>query len=337
MQTSNVERLLAWSQLRHRIIALQLEADLPKLADDSKHELTYVPVCLGGPGPSDGFWPEQRRTVALCEEGLRLDEFILQESARCTRSPTKEEREAQQERELPFLRKLIDLTYEAYRKDWVGQGMKISPAFLWAVRQKVFAAVTLYLMEDEKLTKELLNTSCLHLPVGFAPAHLARLLRRLPMSSLSHRRFQATDYINNLVKRIRVEALKLESVGPSLKKEWTAAEQEQARGSPQPGDAGEAQTLVVGQGNTRKPHNVHHDPLKALIGTTKRDHPGISHRDLCRGLDVKRAELPRGSTWQKKSGERSWIGNCNCDAVRPLMDTYFSKIPPASPERKHTK
>ncbi len=93
----------------------------------------------------------------------------------------------------------------------------------------------------------------------------------------------------------------------------------------------------VGQGNTRKPHNVHHDPLKALIGTTKRDHPGISHRDLCRGLDVKRAELPRGSTWQKKSGERSWIGNCDCDAVRPLMDTYFSKIPPASAERKSTK
>jgi hypothetical protein len=93
----------------------------------------------------------------------------------------------------------------------------------------------------------------------------------------------------------------------------------------------------VGQGNTRKPRNVHHDPLKALIGTTKRDHPGISHRDLCRGLDVKRVELPRGSTWQKKSGERSWIGNCDCDAVRPLMDTYFSKIPPASPERKNTK
>ena len=112
---------------------------------------------------------------------------------------------------------------------------------------------------------------------------------------------------------------------------------EQARGSPQSSGAVEAQTLVVGHGNTRKPRNVHHDPLKALIGTTKRDHPGISHRDLCRGLDVKRAELPRGSTWQKKSGERSWIGNCDCDAVRPLIDTYFSKIPPASPERKSTK
>lgn len=229
MPASEVERLVVWSQLRHRIIAFQLEADLPKLTDDSKQALTYIPVYLGGPGPSESFWPERRRAVALREEGLSLDEFILQESARPTRGPTDEEREAQQERELPFLRKLIDLTYEAYRKDWVEQGKEISPAFLWAVRRKVFAAVTLYLMEDEKLTKELLNTSCLHLPVGFAPARLAKLLKRLPMSSLSHRRFQATDYIHNLMKRIAAEALKLESVGPSLKKEGTAVEQEQSR------------------------------------------------------------------------------------------------------------
>lgn len=244
MPASEVERLVVWSQLRHRIIAFQLEADLPKLTDDSKQELTYIPVFLGGRGPSDSFWQEQRRVVALHDEGLRLDEFILQESARPTRGPTDEEREAQQERELPFLRKLIDLTYEAYRRDWVEQGKEISPAFLLAVRQKVFAAVTLYLMEDEKLTKELLNTSCFHLPVGFAPARLARLLRRLPMSPPLYPRFQATDYINNLVKRMRPEALKLESVGSSLKKEGMVAEAEQARGSPQSSGAVEAQTLT---------------------------------------------------------------------------------------------
>ena len=264
---STVEEIIIWSELRHRIIALQLEADIPKLADDSKQELTYIPVLLGGSGPSDSFWPERRRAVALREEGLSLDEFILQESARSTRSPTREERETQQERELPFLRKLIDLTYEAYRKDWVEQGKEISPAFLWAVRRKVFAAVTLYLMGDEKLTKELLNTSCLHLPVGFAPARLARLLGRLPMSSTSHRRFQATNYINNLVKRIRAEALKLESVGSSLKKEETAAEQEQARGSPQSSGAGAAtwdtieisflsdERIQIRNGTDTKPYN----------------------------------------------------------------------------------
>ncbi len=85
------------------------------------------------------------------------------------------------------------------------------------------------------------------------------------------------------------------------------------------------------------PQSNRHDPLKALIGTTKRDHPGISHRDLCRRLDVNKVALPHGSTWQKKSGKRGWPENYDCAAVHPLMDTYLSKIPPASPKRKNTK
>jgi hypothetical protein len=92
---------------------------------------------------------------------------------------------------------------------------------------------------------------------------------------------------------------------------------------------------LVGQGNTRKPR---HDLLKALIGTTKRKYPGISHRDLCMRLDTmtKPVKLPPSSTWQKQSAETSWIGNYDCDAVRPLIDTYFSKIPSVSPKRKST-
>ena len=50
---SEVECLAAWSQLRHRIIALQLEADLPKQIDDSTQALTYITVFLGGLGPPD--------------------------------------------------------------------------------------------------------------------------------------------------------------------------------------------------------------------------------------------------------------------------------------------
>ena len=121
-------------------------------------------------------------------------------------------------------------------------------------------------------------------------------------------------------------------------REGPAAEAEQARGFPQSSGAVEAQTLVVGQGNTRKLRKGNrHDPLKALIGISKRDHPGISHRDLCMKLDARPIELPHGSTWQKKSGKRDWPGNYDCAAVHPLMDTYLSKIPPASPKRKNTK
>lgn len=302
LQTS--QDVTAWSQLRHRIIALEFRGLIRKIEDEATRVLGYVPVFLNGPGPSDSFWEDQRDVIAL-RKGYQLD---MDKLARPSRRPTRDEGKVQEEKELSFLKKLIDGLYEILRKDWIDQGQKESSTFLREIHNNGFRYVVLDILHAQ---------TSIALPEGSASARLAALLGKLPM----RRRLDVCNYIQRDLKdRVQLEALKLEHT------EKSPSRQEE------PVELKESTSHLVNRTGRRERRVV--EPLDsetfhAYIRTIKKEHPEWEVRQMCEKLDQLHGTpkwTPPRTSWQKKSQQSLWVGNYDHPSTKSSVKTFFSKV-----------
>ena len=185
-----------WSQLDQPLAALEVRQAARRVAEEARAELTYDAVPFGGSGPPKSFW-EKKHKAALAAGGLSLHERATLEAAEISGFPAPEEREELEQREFPFLKKLLVETYNAYRAAWTTQGNQESPQFLNDLCQQVFKPLALALLEDGQV----------NLPELSGVAHIAALLERLPL----RRRCNLAEFVvKDLRERIRLDARRLQ-------------------------------------------------------------------------------------------------------------------------------
>ena len=185
-----------WSQVDQPLAALEVRQAARRVAEEARAELTYDAVPFGGSGPPKSFW-EKKHKAALAAGGLSLHERATLEAAEISGFPAPEEREELEQREFPFLKKLLVETYNAYRAAWTTQGNQESPQFLNDLCQQVFKPLALALLEDGQV----------NLPELSGVAHIAALLERLPL----RRRCNLAEFVvKDLRERIRLDARRLQ-------------------------------------------------------------------------------------------------------------------------------
>ena len=185
-----------WSQLDQPLAALEVRQAARRVAEEARPELTYDAVLFGGSGPPESFW-EKKHKAAVAAGGLSLHERATLEAAKISGFPTQGEQEELEQREFPFLKKLLVETYNAYRTAWTTQGNQESPQFLNDLCQQVFKPLALVLLEDGQV----------NLPELSGVAHIAALLKRLPL----RRRCNVAEFVvKDLRERIRLDARRLQ-------------------------------------------------------------------------------------------------------------------------------
>lgn len=185
-----------WGQLDQQLAALEVRQAVRRVAEEARPELTYDAVLLGGSGPPKSFW-EKRRAAALAAGGLSMHERMTLEVAEISSFPTKQERKELEQREFPFLKKLLIETYNAYRTAWTTQGKQESPQFLNDLWCEVFKPLALVLLEDGQVKLRELS----------GVAHIAALLKRLPL----RRRSNVAEFVlEDLRERMRLDARRLQ-------------------------------------------------------------------------------------------------------------------------------
>ena len=185
-----------WNWLDQPLAALEVRQAARRVAEEARAELTYDAVPFGGSGPPKSFW-EKKHKAALAAGGLSLCERATLEAAEISGFPAPEEREELEEREFPFLKKLLVETYNAYRTAWRTQGNQESPQFLNDLWHEVFKPLARALLEDGQV----------NLPELSGVAHIAALLERLPL----RRRCSLAEFVvKDLRERIRLDARRLQ-------------------------------------------------------------------------------------------------------------------------------
>ena len=184
-----------WGQLDQHLAALEVRQAVSPVVEDARSQLTYDAVFFGGSGPPKSFW-ERKHKAALTAGRLSLHERATLEATEISGFPTQQEWEELEQREFPFLKKLLVETYNAYRTAWTTQGNQESPQFLNDLWHEVFKPLARALLEDGQV----------NLPELSGVAHIAALLKRLPLRRRSN---IAVFVVKDLRERIRLDARRL--------------------------------------------------------------------------------------------------------------------------------